>query len=235
MGNENTIISRCGDSGGVGDVSVAAGGEAVFLDPGPRLRPALPGGRLRSRYLAYLGRKLAATPYDLESHVRRVLLRLEEGDATSVFLALTDLFKVLGARGESLRANLLRRAGGALSGEQQAFLLRLAVTASASSATGGSEDTIIIRMQGTVAANEPTPLAEAQAFLEHGQFDEACSTLLDAFLANPDDALLSKELLALYLRARNLPAVGGVLEQLGERPFALRDEWLRAEFGIHAS
>lgn len=196
---------------------------------------------LDSRYLALLGRKVAARPDDLESHVRRILLRTEDGNPTAIFLALVDLFGILGARGESLRSNLLRFAGARLSREQREHLMHLAANshyagrkcANAFMGYGEAEDTVIVRMQGRPAeAEKKEPLAEAQLFLEHGQFGEACEVLFNALLAKPDDAAVSKELLKWYVHARDARAIGRVLEHFGERSFACRDEWRQAECGI---
>lgn len=188
-------------------------GEAVHVlfDIAGNRRLSLPD--LASPYegLVYLGHRILENQADLRSHVQRILLLIENGDASELQGALVDLFIALGDKGGGLKRRLLDLAGPRLPRTAVAFLTQRlptgikpwAVTVSRVRASllslgfAGAHDVVRRRDMGSASAYA-NAVDEAHACLEYGQVEEAREVLEMALRREPHNDAVAAELLDIY-------------------------------------
>ncbi|AHE97066.1 type IV pilus assembly protein FimV [Thioalkalivibrio paradoxus] len=166
--------------------------------------------------MVLLEHRVLENPRDLFSHVRRVLLAIDQGDAFALEGALTDLFIVLGGNGIALKELLLylvesrfpeslaehfRRhleAGfepwDAAVAQTDASVLSLGFS--------GMHD-LVIQGEPDAASGFSSALEEARSCLEYGQVDAARDVLEWALKQDPTDEHLATELLEIYTYTRD--------------------------------
>lgn len=199
--------------------------QAVFFDCRGKLCPTLPTPQHAERYLDFLEHRIARQPTDLVAHVRRIMLARAYRQGKIVEGALRDLFRVLGDKGEGLRAHLLSLCTSLLDAQTVQGLrhpMRLAqatVTAIVSRSSGQEMSTRL------AASGKAATLTEALSCLENGQVEEARSLLESHLKAFPDDVEATGVLLDIYLRARDQRAFESLRQQLEPLPEAVRMLW----------
>jgi hypothetical protein len=162
---------------------------------------------------AHLCHCVARDPSDLRSHVRRILLHLEDSQAIDLYAALVDLFIALGHRGFELRRRMLNMSRSLLKPHQHDVLSEALVTGldpiSVPTVPGsvlsrgivGSLDMVKPIAEKT---SEPRdPLIEAREFLEYSQIEEAREVLERAVMSEPQRSDLHIELLEIYRSTRD--------------------------------
>lgn len=212
--------------------------EPAFLDVEPgRLRPpVLPG--CGPRELAHLGHRICRTPRDLATHTRRVLLAHALRDPDETFAALADLFAALGDVGVALRRTLVQRTGGVLSPDQRRTLdamLTRAPTVDEMMAVPRTRlpspvppAAVVRRRERAVAPGDIDPLVEANAYLDHGQVDEARTLLEQAIAEQPDTIALHRALLDIHRHARDADAIAEMHRRHGDADDEISVLWRTA-------
>ena len=211
----------------------ATGWEPAFFDCGGRLCPDLPGPDHCDRYLEHLRRRIGREPGDLLAHVRRILLAHACRRNAEVEEGLSELFGILGDKGQSLRKRLLDLCGPALpAGRLQALEAAIA-------GQHGGERTaalpLVVRRQreeGKAPSGQQDALAEAAECLDNGQVEEALVLLEGALLERPNDAAITRALLDIYRRSRDLPRLQTMRSRLADLDEPLRQVWEEAADGI---
>jgi hypothetical protein len=190
-------------------------------------------------------RRVARTPGDLLSHVRRIYLHIAEQQPDAVYGALLDLFVVLGEKGRPLRERMLQAARALLRADQETALAQgitrgLAATDNfppsvySRFATHCTQNARLIERVQAAHSALHDPLRQAREHLEYGQVEEACGVLEVAFLQEPERQALLEELVEVYRGMRCHDRLAQMLGRLGQAgaplPAALLD--LAGHFGI---
>lgn len=218
-------------------LAAAAAGSA-FDEPAFGLADAT-GLRPADRWSAeacgsFFARAIAREPGNLRAHVQRIALWLASPRRDEAFAALLDLFFALDRRGAALRARTLSAAAPLLAADERSFLERsLREGASPRAPHPPAPASVLSRgvvgdVDGAVregpdaavvdAANDA--LADARAYLDHGNAEAARALLESALVANPARADVAAELLAILLHARDRAGLAALRQRLGAR---LRD------------
>lgn len=203
--------------------------EPAFFACGSRLCPDLPGPDHCDRYLEHLRRRIGREPGDLLAHVRRILLAQACRRSEQVEEGLAELFGVLGDKGQSLRKRLLDLCGPTLApGRLQAL-----EAAMAGQPGGARTDALplVVRRQreeGAAVSGRQDALAEAAECLDNGQVEEALVLLEGALLERPNDAEITRALLDIYRRSRDLPRLQAMRGRLADLDEPLRQLWEEA-------
>jgi hypothetical protein len=197
---------------------------------------------LDNRSADYFAFHVARTPGDLLGHVQRVKLHWHRREGDRAFGALVDLFVALGPAGQSLRKRLLNQLVPILKpAQQRALRSRLATGLKPADALAepprfsvlfrgmlGGETIVRVSSQETESAHTDT-LAEVQAYLEFGQIQEAKSLLEEALLREPEREDLHRELLEIYIHARDRDGLLSMQERLRDLGRVIGTAWTHAE------
>lgn len=202
----------------------ATGWEPAFFAGGSRLCPDLPGPDHCDRYLDHLRRRIGREPRDLLAHVRRILLAHACRRSEQVEEGLAELFGVLGDKGQSLRKRLLDLCAPMLSPDQ------LQALAMEEGGAGSAGLPLVIRQQGESSRTpgRQDALAEAAEYLDNGQVGEALALLEGALLGRPNDAEITRALLDIYRRSRDLPRLQAMRGRLADLDEPMRQLWNQA-------
>lgn len=206
--------------------------EPAFFDCGSGLCPDLPGPDHCTRFLDHLQRRTSREPRDLLAHVRRILLARACQRNAEVEAGLSALFGILGGKGAPLRKRLLDLCAPLLSPD---LLQALATT---EGGTGSAHLPLVIRQQRDESSRTPGrqgTLAEAAEYLDNGQVEEALTLLEAVLLEQPNDAEITRALLDIYRRSRDLPRLQAMRSRLAEIGEAVRQLWDEAAAGIGQS
>lgn len=211
--------------------------EPAFFDAGTQLLPRLPDPVWRDRYTEHLAYHVAVRNRDLLAHVRRILLCAAAGKRQPTYLAIADLFQVLGTKGVDLRRDMLARVQAVLSPIQVSNLnsqliqqetlttmLDLPTSRFASKITPR-----LVTRRDPPAAGAPAaadPLTEARELLESGQFELAQKILEAALPQQPDNLAMHQELLEIYRRGGDLEAAIEMRARLNGIDTAIEQQWL---------
>lgn len=212
--------------------------EPAFFDAGSQLLPRLPDPLWRDRYTEHLAYHVAAKNRDLLAHVRRILLCAAAGKRQPTYLAIADLFQVLGTKGVDLRRDMLTRVQAVLSPIQVSNLnsqliqqetlttmLDLPTSRFASKIT----PRLVTRRDAPAAGAPPAaadPLTEARELLESGQFELAQKILEAALPQQPDNLAMHQELLEIYRRGGDLEAATAMRDRLAGIDTAIEQQWI---------
>ncbi|MFO1436405.1 MAG: hypothetical protein U1F34_08710 [Gammaproteobacteria bacterium] len=199
--------------------------EPTFFEPGSRLLPALPNPKWRDRYAQHLGFHVSNQTLDLLAHVRRILLWSAAGNRQATYLAIADLFQVLGTKGVDLRRDMLNRVSNLLSPMQvsnlNAQLLQSeSVTTMLDLPTSrfSTKHTprLVVRREVERPQIETAadPLKEARDFLDSGQVDLAQQILESALPQDVSNSDMHKELLEIYRRSGDLGACESMRDKI---------------------
>lgn len=210
--------------------------EPAFVAAGTELLPPLPVPGWAERYAEHLGFCVGRQPFDLLSHVRRVLLWAASCNREATYCAVTDLFQVLGTKGVALRRDILERVRPILSAPQIYSLSLLPATGNgrllaelpASRFTPGAEGNLVTApVRPDVSPDlRQSPLDEAREYLHYGQVEQAQQILEAALPQDPDNADLQHELLEIYRHAGNLAGCQRMHRLLGTRDPAIEELWV---------
>lgn len=209
---------------------------SFILDEARCLRPDRGTDSLVAR--RHLAVRVARDPLNLQAHVQRIHLLIDQGDGPRLAGALGDLFLALGDKGQGLRRTMLERAQPHLPVETaRQFSDRLEVGLPHTGRLPAADGSVLCRgIAGSVHMVErqrATRPAETDAIdlaimhLEHGDIDGAREVLETALLAAPADAALTTELLDLYRRSRDEAGFLAMRERLTARGASLGSDWDR--------
>ncbi len=203
--------------------------EPAFFAGGSRLCPDLPGPDHCDRYLDHLQRRIGREPRDLLAHVRRILLAHAFQRNAEVEEGLSELFGILGGKGQSLRKRLLDLCRPILAPGRLPAL----EAAMAGQHGGARTDALplVVRQQREeegAASGRKDALAEAAECLDNGQVEEALVLLEGALLERPNDAEITRALLDIYRRSRDLPRLQAMRGRLADLDEAIRQLWDQA-------
>ena len=188
----------------------------VLFDIAGNRRLSLPD--LASPYagVVYLGHRILENPYDLRSHVQRILLLIDRGDETDLQGALVDLFIALDDKGEGLRRRLLELASSRLPRTTAVFLKqRLAsgvkpwetavsrMRSSLLSLGFSGVHEVVRRRDGAGSSTYANAVEEARSCLEYGQVEVARDVLERALKLDPGNDRVASELLEIYRSTRD--------------------------------
>lgn len=203
--------------------------EPAFFACGSRLCPDLPDSDHCGRYLDHLRRRIGREPGDLLAHVRRILLAHACQRNAEVDEGLSELFGILGDKGQSLRKRLLDLCGPTLApGRLQA--LEAATTGERGGPRTDAAPLVVRRQreEGGAVSGRKDALTEAAECLDNGQVEEALVLLEGALLERPNDAEITRALLDLYRRSRDLPRLQAMRGRLADLDEAIRQLWDQA-------
>lgn len=166
---------------------------------------------------ALLKHRVLKNPNDLRSHVRRILLSIDQDDDHDLEGALTDLFIVLQSRGLALKDLLLGVAETCLSESRTDFLRQHRkagfepwdtsvsnVQASVLALGFSGTHELVVRGTPKPASEFSNPVEEARSCLEYGQVDAARDVLERALEDDPTDELVASELLEIYIYTNDM-------------------------------
>lgn len=199
--------------------------EPAFFACGSRLCLDLPGPDQCDRYLDHLRRRTGREPRDLLAHVRRILLAHACRRSEQVEEGLAELLGVLGGKGQHLRKRLLDLCTPMLSPDQ------LQAVATAEGGAGSAGLPLVIRQRRDDSSRTPGrqgALAEAAECLDNGQVEEALLLLEGALLERPNDAEITRALLDIYRRSRDLPRLQAMRGRLADIDETMRQLWDQA-------
>jgi hypothetical protein len=213
--------------------------EPAFRYTNSRRLTAADGDAQAADYFAFL---ITRRPGDLLSHVHRISLHWHQRKGEQVFGALVDLFIALGPAGQSLRKRLLRQAMPVLKPTQQRLLHASMVFGlkATDALPEQPRDSVLLRgmlggapvvqlaRQDTSIHSEDT-LAEAQAFLEFGQVEEARDVLEHAVLREPQRSELQQHLLEIYTHALDYEALLSMRQRLLALGHEVGKDWVETE------
>lgn len=193
----------------------------------------------------FLSVEVARDALNLQAHVRRILLLIDEDQRDLLPGALIDIFIALGKHGESLRYALLEVAEPFLEEEDLHFLrghlntgispdenLQMVEGSVFSHALDGTAEMIGRERQQQQQAMGA--VAEANALLEEGDLDGARNILEDALLAHPEDTAISNELLLIYRHSRDEAAFTAMREKLMQKIASLPAPWDQPALALHS-
>jgi hypothetical protein len=211
--------------------------EPAFYDAGGALLPQLPNPAWRERYTEHLGYHVASQNRDLLAHVRRILLYAAAGKRQATYLAIADLFQVLGTKGLDLRRDMLNRVQAVLTPMQVSNLnaqlaqqqtLTTMLDLPTSRFTRKTTAKLVTRRE-TPAASRGTdgdPLDEARELLNSGQFELAQKVLEAALPKHPGNVAMHEELMEIYRRAGDLASAEAMRAKLKGVDRRIEQQWV---------
>jgi len=160
----------------------------------------------------FFSHQLIREPRDLLSHVQRIHFLIRQTETQAVYSALLDLFLALGARGQSLREEMLNHAMALLSTAQQQYLKSKLETGIGArdiipdpgqsilckGFTGNSDLVLEVRPQ---TALDNQPLQQALECLECSDLNGARLILEEAMLGDQSSLEQQQLLLEIYRKA----------------------------------
>lgn len=185
--------------------------------------------------LDYFWHRIARDPQDLRSHVRRIFLNYEHGQAADLFAALLDLFIALHNKGASLRGRLLESSRAKLDSEAYRLLRATLpdgmVAAKAPFVPGsflcqgaeGALQCVYLTTENTVTTRDP--LVEAREYMEYSQVEEARNVLERAVLEQCHRSDLHQELLDIYRSTRDQRNFAKMLRELDNINNPVPEAW----------
>lgn len=210
--------------------------EPSLMAPTGQLLRRFPTAAMQRKYLAYVVQRVHRNPRDLQAHVQRILMQWLLRDAEGVAEALRDLQRILGTRGDALRARLYTQVAGLLTPAWRRWLdprgpQATSTDAARPGASGpppagfGPPRHPIVIARAEPGAPERALLALARGAVERGHDDVAQCLLEGALATDPGDAETCAALLALYRRRRARFDLARTRTALLGRRLALPAQW----------
>lgn len=211
--------------------------EPSLMAPTGQLLRRFPTVAMQRKFLHYVTQRMHRNPRDLQAHVQRILMQWLLRDTEGVAEALRDLQRILGSRGEALRARLYTQVAGLLTPAWRRWLdprgpqatpgdgLRAGVGGLPALAGGESPRHPVVIPVAATGAPQRTLLALARSAVARGHDDVAQCLLEGALATDPGDAEVCEALLSLYRRRRARFDLARTRTALLGRRLALPAQW----------
>jgi Tfp pilus assembly protein FimV len=194
----------------------------------------------------HLAHQITKNPHDLRSHVQRISVFIKHKQASHTYSALVDLFLVLGENGLPLRKRMLASARNLLT-DSEFTALKQSILSGLNTEAGNPAARKSLLSKGLTNAHREfiqkisvdtyevmTPIEEAMSYIEHGQIEQAQSTLQKAIIETPHQLDLHYDLLEIYQKTGDKDQFFTSYKHLLEQAIVLPPRWreMAQSFGV---